>query len=120
VQYTASNTVPITWTNIGFVTATTPLTTFEVLPVPSNAAYYQIVQAIPPQPSSLPTLHIQLWATNQVRISWSTAYAGYTLQSKSNLSGTWLPAGLTVNVEGTEYAAYDIIGSGPKYYRLFK
>jgi subtilisin-like proprotein convertase family protein len=120
VQYTASNTVPITWTNIGFVTATTPLTTFEVLPVPSGAAYYQIVQAIPARPSSLPTLHIQLWATNQVRISWSTAYAGYTLQSKSSLSGTWLPAGLTVNVEGAEYAAYDTIGSGPKYYRLFK
>ena len=122
VQYTASNTGPITWTNIGFVTATTPLTTFEVLPVPSGPAYYQVVQAIPTRPASLPTLHIQLSSTNQnqVRISWSTAYTGYTLQSKSSLSGTWLAAGLTVNVEGAEYAAYDTIGSGPKYYRLIK
>ena len=81
VQYTASIAAPVTWTNIGFVTATTPLTTFEVLPVPTRR------RLLPDRPgllaSSQPTLYIQLWPTNQVRISWSTAYPGYTLQSKT-------------------------------------
>ena len=57
VQYTASIAAPVTWTNIGFVIATTPLTTFEVLPVPSGRAFYRIVQVF----SSRPMLHIQLW-----------------------------------------------------------
>ena len=97
-----------------------PLTTFEILPVPTGPAFYQVVQAIPSQPSSQPTLQIQLWSTNQVRLSWSTAYPGYTLQSKTSLFGTWADAGLTVNVVGTEYVAFDTIGSTPKFYRLFK
>ncbi|MGO8926542.1 MAG: S8 family serine peptidase [Limisphaerales bacterium] len=116
VQYTASNTVPTTWTNIGFVIATTPLTTFEVLPVPSDAASYQIVQVL----SFQPTLYIELWPTNQVRISWSTDYPGYTLESKLGLFGTWADAGLTVTVVGNEYVAFDTIGAVPKYYRLIK
>ena len=69
---------------------------------------------------TVPTLIIQHWTGNQVRLSWSTAFPGYTLQSKSTLFGTWLLAGLTGNVEGKDYAAYDIIGSSPKYYRLVK
>jgi hypothetical protein len=116
VQYTASIAAPVTWANLGFVVATTPLTTFEVLPVPNAPAYYRIVQAV----SSQPTLHIQLWPPNQVRISWSTAYPGYTLQSKTGLAGTWANAGLQVNVVGTEFVAFDTIGSDPKYYRLIK
>ena len=118
VQYTASIAAPVTWTNLGFVIATTPLTTFEVLPVPtgprftgSSRRFRRLLQ---------PTLHIQLWPTNQVRLSWSTAYPGYTLQSKTGLFGTWANAGLTVNVVGNEYVAFDTIGSDPKYYRLFK
>ena len=116
VQYTASTNAPVTWTNLGSVVATTTLTTFEVLPVPANPAFYRIVQAV----SAQPTLHIQLWPTNQVRLSWSTAYPGYTLQSKSTLLGAWADAGLTVNVVGNEYVAFDTIGSAPKFYRLFK
>jgi len=115
VQYTASNTVPITWTNLGFIIATTPLTTFEVLPVPSNAASYQIVQVL----SSQPTLNIQLWPTNQVRISWSTAYPGYTLQSELGLFGTWVNVGPGTGI-GNEYVVLNTIGAVPKYYRLFK
>ena len=96
MQYTASNAVPTTLTNLGFVVATTPLTTFEVLPVPNGPAYCRIIQVF----SSQPTLHIQLGSTNQVRLTWSTAYSGYTLQSEPGLFGPWLPAGLPVNVEG--------------------
>ena len=105
VQYTASIAAPVTWTNVGSVVATTPLTTFEVLPVPSGPAFYRVVQVV----SSQPTLYIQLWPTNQVRLSWSTAYQGYTLQSAPSLVGPWA-SGLTVNVVGSEFVAFDTIG----------
>ncbi len=116
VQYTASLATPIVWTNIGFVVATTPLTTFEVLPVPNLPAFYQVVQVF----SDRPMLHIELWSTNQVRLSWSTVYPGYTLQSEIGLTGTWADAGLPVNLVGNEYVAFDTIGPEPKYYRLIK
>ena len=116
VQYTASIAAPVTWTNIGFVTATTPLTTFEVVPLPNAPAFFRIVQV-----SSLyPRLYIQTWPTNQVRISWPTAYLGYTLQSKIGLFGPWANAGLPVTIVGNEYVAFDTIGPAPKYYRLIK
>jgi len=67
-----------------------------------------------------PQLAIQLWPTNQVRLSWSTAYPGYTLQSKLGLFGPWANAGLAVTVVGNQYVAFDTIGPGPKYYRLLK
>jgi len=98
------------------IVATTPLTTFEVLPVPSGPAFYRIVQVF----SSQPKLTIQFWPGNQVRLSWPTAYPGYTLQSKLGLLGTWASAGLPVNVVGNEYVAFDNIGPAPKFYRLIK
>jgi len=119
VQYTASVAAPVTWTDLGLVVATTPLTTFEVLPVPGGVAYYRVIQ-IPAASSSQPKLQIQLWPPNQVRISWSTAFPGYTLQSELGLSGSWANAGLPVTVAGTEFVAFDTIGPVPKYYRLIK
>ncbi|MCX6930999.1 MAG: hypothetical protein NT154_48530, partial [Verrucomicrobia bacterium] len=115
VQSTASVSAPA-WTDIGSVVATTPLTTFEVLPAPSGAAYYRIVQVS----TTLLKLSIQLWPVNQVRLSWSTDFPGYTLQSKIGLLGTWANAGRTVNTVGNEYVAFDVIGPGPKFYRLIK
>ena len=58
VQYTASIAAPVTWTNIGFVTATTPLTTFEILPVPNAPAFFRVVQVS----SFYPMLNIQALA----------------------------------------------------------
>ena len=119
VQYTVSVAAPVTWTDLGLVVATTPLTTFEVLPVPGGVAYYRVIQ-IPAATLSQPKLQIQLWPPNQVRISWSTAFPGYTLQSELGLSGSWANAGLPVTVVGTEFVAFDTIGPVPKYYRLIK
>ena len=90
--------------------------TFEVLPPPTGAAFYRVIQVA----SSQPKLTIQLWPGTQVRISWSTAYPGYTLQSKVGLFGPWANAGLPVTVVGNDYVAFDTIGPGPKYYRLFQ
>ena len=116
VQYTGSIVTPISWTNIGFVMATTPLTTFEVLPVPSGRAYYRVVQVYAAQPR----LNIDLWTGNQVRLSWSTAFPGFTLQSELGLTGTWANSGLAVTMVGKEYVAFDTIGPVQKYYRLIK
>jgi hypothetical protein len=69
---------------------------------------------------SQPALVIELWAGGQVRLSWFTAYSGYTLQSKTGLFGAWGSAGLTVSTVGNRYVAFDTIGGGPKYYRLIK
>ena len=69
---------------------------------------------------ALPWLNIQPWPTNRVRLSWPTAYPGYTLQSELGLSGTWASAGLTVTTVTNEFVAFDNIGSVPKYYRLVK
>ena len=69
---------------------------------------------------SVPTLSIQHWTGNQVRLSWFTAFPGYTLQSELGLSGSWGDAGLTVSTVGSEFVAFDTIGPGPKYYRLLK
>ena len=63
---------------------------------------------------------IHIWPTNQVRLSWLTAYLGYTLQSKSSLFGLWANAALPVTTVGSEYVVFDIIGPSPKYYRLIK
>jgi hypothetical protein len=69
---------------------------------------------------SVPTLIIQHWTGNQVRLSWSTAFPGYSLQSKSALSGTWGNPGLSVNPVGSEFVAFDTIGAGSNFYRLVK
>jgi hypothetical protein len=69
---------------------------------------------------SQPQLTIQLWSVNQVRLSWSTAYPGYTVQSKLGLFGVWANAGLAVTTVGSQFVALDTIGPVPKYYRLFK
>jgi hypothetical protein len=69
---------------------------------------------------SQPPLTIQRWPTNQVRLSWPTAYPGYTLQSELGLSGTWANSGLSVTTVGNEFVAFDAIGLVPKYYRLSK
>jgi hypothetical protein len=116
VQYTASLAAPVTWTQIAFVTATTPLTTYEVLPVANAPAFFRIVQV----PSALPTLKIRTAPPNQVRLSWNTAYVGYTLQSKVGLLGTWANAGLTVSTVGSENVAFDTFGPVTKFYRLIK
>jgi len=123
VQFVASLATPVNWENLGSVTATTPLTTFEVLPVPPNGGFFRIVQVY----SFLPTLNIQLAPSNQVELFWSTAFPGYQLQYKTNsisVPGLWyyvtFPPASGVFVIGTQYVVYDPIGPVPKYYRLIK
>lgn len=67
-----------------------------------------------------PALKIQLWTGNQVRISWPTSAAGFSLLRSSNAGSGYTNPGLTVTVEGSENAAYDSRGAGARFYRLTK
>jgi hypothetical protein len=69
---------------------------------------------------TVPTLIIQPWTGHQVRLSWATAFPGYSLQSKPALSGAWGNPGLTVTTVGNEFVAFDTIGAGAQFYRLIK
>ena len=121
IQFTPNSIAPIIWTNIGSIIATTPLTTFEVLPVPSNGGFFQVVQV----QNLVPTLKIQLTTTNSARVSWSTTFPGYTLQNKLGITGTnWIntafPPAVGVIEIGNEFVVFDPLGIVPKYYRLTK
>jgi hypothetical protein len=69
---------------------------------------------------SQPTLTIQRWPANQVRLSWLAAFPGFTLQSELGLSGSWTNSGLSVTTVGNQFVAFDAIGPVLKYYRLSK
>ena len=120
IQFTATLATPITWTNIASVTATTPLSTFEMLPPPPNGGFFRIVQV----QSFLPTLHIALAATNQVELYWSIAFPGYHLQYTTSVVGPWTdlpsPPASGLFIIGTDYVVFDPLGPGPKFYRLIK
>ena len=125
VQFTPSIAAPITWTNLGLVVASTPLTTFEVLPVPPNGGFFRVIQVYSPQP----ILHIESVPTNSVRLYWSVVYQGYALQYKNGILGPWsnltttpfppYPSYPPAVQEGLDWAAYDKANNAvPKFYRL--
>jgi len=103
--------------NNGLIRATTPLATFEVPLPPGRQGFYRVRQIsaymLPPIP-----MIIQPWPGNLLRISWSTAFAGETLQWAPSPAGPWSNVNLPVVIEGTEYVVYDPLGTEPRYYRL--
>lgn len=108
----------VTWTPIsGFIRATTILTTFEILPVLPGAHFYRI-NHVPAFLGPGPTLNIQLWPPNQLRLSWSTNYPGETLQSSASLYGPWQNVNAPVNIIGPDYVVFVPINPTPLYYRL--
>ena len=77
------------------------------------------IQSLIP-PSTPPTLTIQTWPGNQVRIAWPTSSAGYSIEQSSSAETGWGPSGLSIGVEGSENAAYAPITTGPQFFRLKK
>ena len=65
-----------------------------------------------------PTLKIQRWTGNQVRISWPTAFSGFSIQQSSLLTSGWGLSGLSVTVEGSENVAYAPAAVIPQFFRL--
>jgi hypothetical protein len=67
-----------------------------------------------------PTLAVNRWPGNQLRISWPTSYTGFTLQQTTNLPTGWVTSGLLIGTEGSENAAYAPMNSSRVFYRLGK
>ena len=109
---------PTTWNVIGTVQATTPCATF-LAPFPAGGIGFYRVRQVIREPLLPLRLNIKVFPGNQVRISWPFAYPGHTLQSAPSALGPWTNVLLPVLIEGSEYAVYDLIGPGPKFYRLF-
>ena len=65
-----------------------------------------------------PTVKIQPWTGNQVRLSWPTTFPGFSLQQSSALTSGWAPSGLSVTVEGPENVAYAPATGIPQFFRL--
>ncbi len=107
---------PPVWNLLGTVVATTTCPTFE-LP-PGFSGFVQVLQ-VPPA-TMQPVLKIRIVPGNLVRISWPTTAFGYRLQYATSVAGPWYDLGLPVSIEGNEFVVYDMLGPGPKFYRLFK
>jgi hypothetical protein len=127
VQYSPLTDPPV-WTNIGYVVATTPLSTF-LAPLYASGGMIRIAQVA----DFRPLLKIQTATNNSVRLSWPVYFQGFSLQYKNGIMGPWAnlttapPAPFTAFPyppavqETNEWAAYDIgTNSVPKFYRLFK
>ena len=69
-----------------------------------------------------PSLKIQSWTGNQVRISWATTAtaAGYSLQRSTAINSGYSSPGLGLATEGADSVSYDTIASSPRFYRLVK
>jgi hypothetical protein len=108
----------INWAPVsGFIRATTPLTTFEIVPLLPGAHFYRI-RHVSAFVGPAPTLFIQLWPGNQLRLSWSTNYPGETLQSSPSFRGPWSNVNRPVTIIGPEYVVFVPINPTPLYFRL--
>ena len=67
-----------------------------------------------------PTLKVQRWTGNQVRLSWPTSFPGYSIQQSAKVTGVWELSGLIVTVEGSENVAYAPATTGSQFFRLKK
>jgi hypothetical protein len=66
-----------------------------------------------------PTMTVQRWTGNQIRISWPSSFTGFSVQQSGSLLSGWVTTGLSINPEGSEWAAYvPISGTTPLFFRL--
>ncbi len=121
VQFTPTLAAPVSWTNLASVVATTPLTTYEVVPAPPNGGFFRVVQVT----SFQPILNVQFVPPNLVRLSWSVGFPNYRLQKRVGLAGAWVdvtyPPASGLFIIAGEYVAFDpVVAPGPTFYRLVK
>ena len=99
------------------VLATTPVST-SLVPAKTNGTYF-VTQVLTP-PLIPPTLTINVWTGNTVRISWPESSQGFILQSSPTLHPpAWTnvasPPATPVVVIGNQYVIYDVVTAKPKY-----
>jgi hypothetical protein len=78
------------------------------------------ITAVVTPPQGPPTLIVQHWPGNQVRISWPKSSTGYGIEQSGSLTTGWGPSGLTVYDAGSEHAAYAPTSTSPQFFRLKK
>jgi hypothetical protein len=127
VQYTPDLGNP-TWTTIGIVVATTTCSTFAIPPgyLTSSSGYFRLSHtAAVPLPA--PTLTVQFSTagpcgpSDPLRLSWSTDYPGYTLQSAPSPFGPWSDIPMSqITIVGNNFVFCDNVSGPAKYYRLFQ
>jgi hypothetical protein len=102
--------------SFGSILATTPMTTY-IVPLRTNGTYTVTDVSVPLTAS--PTLYIQLWTNDTVRLYWGTNYPGFTLEYTLSIGAPgWIVVNQPVGIEGANYVVYDTIINQPKYYRL--
>ena len=69
-------------------------------------------------PLGAPTLTVQRWTGNQVRISWPAAITGYSLEQSSDAASGWVPSVLVLTTEGNETVAYAPATTSRQFFRL--
>jgi hypothetical protein len=106
---------PIAWTN---VLAATPVAS-AVVPMSTNGTYSVAPVATPT--TLRPPLYIAAFSTNELRLSWPTAFTGFTLQFTTTLNPTsWANVTLPVTIEGGYYVVYVPLPAQATYYRLIQ
>src|SRR5439155_8209101 len=99
-------------TTVAVIVATTPCPAVEVPTLSGGFGFYRVVQGVPAAIDE-PTLIVR-FVGGRVRVSWPTAFPGYTLQySKSLLPPDWAdltgivpPVIPPVTIEGSEFVVY--------------
>ena len=120
VQYSPSLANGSSWRDLALITATTPISTFEVVPLPLNNEGYWRISQVPAWYISHALLQEDILIDEGlVRLYWSVDFPNETLQWSANgLYGPWYPVGLPVTIEGNYFVVYDPLVPPAKTYRL--
>lgn len=119
VQFATSVRNP-NWTNLATITATTRLASYQVPNRTTGLGFYRIAQTpSTASPVIPPVVDVQLFGTDQIRISWPSDYGNFRLQYTENFVN-WFdwPATKPILLIGNEFVTFDDIGALPRFYRL--
>lgn len=122
VQFANTIESPIPWTTLFKVRATTPLSTVDLPVLNSGSGFYRVLQSTDLIPGDRPVVTLTRIYEDVIRISWPLAATGYRLQYSQDLT-TWFDWDVLtspIRQEGAEWAAYDLILDGPRFYRLVR
>lgn len=87
-------------------------------PTNTTGAYFRDIKGLV-APASAPSLRVSLEDSNIV-ISWTSADAGFSLQSTATLGSGWAADPATIVTAGNNHTVTVPISAGPKFYRLKK
>ena len=125
VQKATALTRPMVWNKLATVSASTPVSTFEIPVAATGLAFYRLLQVPTPYPALPPVTVRPITPPNpavQVQVSWPTTFSmpPYLLQFAIGQSEVWYDYSGVINTVGTNYITLDNIRTNiPTLYRLF-